>query len=239
MFKVIKSAPIKEEGQVLSLRQVNLPVPEVAAPEDETVSPEELIKLAREEAEKLLTAARFQAEQVISRAQEQAEQQGHSIREQAQQQGWQEGIAAAEAEAEQIRIQARQVLNQAREIYLKTIDGMEVEMVDLALAIARRIVMAQLSVEPRTVMEIVREAVDSVKNRPVVNIYVSDMDLEIIESGRNKLLQGLPGKVELNILADSRIQPGGCRIETDQGQVDATMENRWQEMIKALYGREE
>ncbi|MDO7788367.1 FliH/SctL family protein [Desulforamulus aquiferis] len=238
LFKIIKSAPVRDEGQLLSLRQIDQPVPQNPL-EEEELSPEELISLARREAEQLVDAARKQAEQIMKEAQKEAELQGHSIKEQARQQGWQEGIDSSEAEADQIREQARQVLGQAWEIHRQTIDKMEGEVVDLALAIARRVVMAQLSVEPGTVMEIVREAVESVKNRPLVNIYVSEMDLEIIEKDKNKLLQGLPGKVELNILADAKVQPGGCRIETDQGQVDATMETRWREMIKSLYGLEE
>ena len=63
--------------------------------------------------------------------------------------------------------------------------------------------------------------------------------LMVSKREKNVLNHGLPGKVAMNILVDNDITPGGYRIETDQGQVDATLETRWQEVFKVLYGKEE
>ncbi|WP_003544023.1 FliH/SctL family protein [Desulfotomaculum nigrificans] len=236
MFKVIKSAPVEKSDHILPLRQ--LPVKAVGEGEA-SLSPEELLHQAKRQAADILNQARAQAAEILQQARSEAELQARQIKEQAKESGWQEGIHAAETEAEKIREQARQVLGQAREVYRQTLEQMESDIVDLAVDIAERVVMAQLAVEPQTIMQIAQEALELVKNRPVVTIYVSEADLAIIESNRARLLHGLPGKVELNILVDNMVQPGGCRVETDQGQVDATLETRWQETIKALYGQEE
>lgn len=242
MFRIIKSAPIKEVDEVLSLRQpvFSLPVQEEA---EEALHPEQLLDMARVQADELISQAQAQARLIIQRAEEEARIQATALKEQARQEGWNEGwqeaMGVAEGEAEGIREQARQILNQAHLLHRDTVSRMEGEILDLALDIARRVVMTQLSVEPRTIMEIAREAVELVKNRPLVNIYVNEADMEFVEAGRHQLLHVLPGKVELNILTDNKIQPGGCRIETEQGQVDATLETRWQEVIKVLYGQEE
>lgn len=235
LFKVIKSAPVNQADQVLSLRQLSLP----SSVEDSTPTPEELLMTAKHQAEEMIARAKHEAIQIVEQAKAEAELIARQIKEQAKQEGWQEGISASEDEAERIRQQAREVLQQAREIYRHTLNKMEPEIVDLAVDIAERVVMTQLAVEPQTVMEIARECMELVKNRPLVNIYVNHADLHIVEEGKNQLLQGLPGKVELNILVDNGVKPGGCLIETDQGQVDATMDTRWQEVLKALYGQEE
>lgn len=235
LSKVIKSAPVGQGDQVLSLRHL----PPSNDPEDTAPTPEELLMIAKQQAAEMITRAKQEAAQILEQSRLEAEQIARQLKEQAKQEGWQEGITASETEAEGIRQQVREVLYQAQDIYRRTLDKMESDIVNLAVDIAERVVMAQLAVEPRTVMEIAGECMDLVRNRPLVNIYVNQADLPIVEEGRYQLLQGLPGKVELNILADNGVQPGGCRIETDQGQVDATLETRWQEVLKALYGREE
>ncbi|AQS59822.1 FliH/SctL family protein [Desulforamulus ferrireducens] len=241
MFKIIKSAPVNQADQMLPLRELALEPEKVEKVEEEepTISPEELLQLAQQQAEEMIARAKSEASLILQQAKEQASMEAQQLREQAKESGWQEGIHAAEAEAETIRQQAREVLRQAQEVYKRTLDQMEPQIVDLAVDIAERVLMTQLAVEPRTIMEIAKECIELVKNRPFINVYVNQVDFGIVEEGKNQLLQGLPGKVELNILVDNGIEPGGCRFETDQGQVDATLETRWQEVIKALYGQEE
>ena len=95
------------------------------------------------------------------------------MREQAKQAGWQEGITASQAEAEKIRQQASDVLRQSKEIYRQTLGKMEAEIVDLAVDIAERVVLTQLAVEPRTIMEIARGCMDMVITKPLVILYVN------------------------------------------------------------------
>ncbi|AEG59514.1 FliH/SctL family protein [Desulforamulus ruminis] len=236
MYKIIKSAPVQEQDQILSLRELSCSKPDE---EVEPVSPEEVLSRASQQANEIISKAQLEADDILRRSLAEAEKQAEQIKEEARQSGWQEGIHSAQTEADRIREEAREVLNQAKEAYRQMLDKLEMEVVDLAVDIAERVVMVQLSVEPQTIMQIAREALEVVKNRPLVTIYVNDADQAMVEKGRSQLLQGLPAKVELNILVDNGVQPGGCRVETDQGQVDATLETRWQEALKALYGREE
>lgn len=237
LFKIIKSASVDQTDQMLPLRELALKPEKVE--EEPTITPEELLFLAKQQAEEMIAKAKAEASLILHQAKEQAVIEAQQLREQAKEAGWQEGIHAAEEEAESIRQQARDVLRQAEDIFNHNLDQMEPQIVELAVDIAERVMMTQLAVEPRTIMEIAKECIELVKNRPIINIYVNQVDIGMVEEGKNQLLQGLPGKVELNILADNGLEPGGCRFETDQGQVDATLETRWQEAIKALYGQEE
>lgn len=239
MFKVIKGAAVEGQGQLIPLKELALPFIEEA----DQVPPEELLATARRQAEEIIARAKQEAKQeaerLLTEAQTEAEAMAQQLKEQAKQTGWQEGITASQAEAAKIRQQASDILRQAKEIYQQTLDKMEAEIIDLAVDMAERVVMTQLAVEPHTIMEIARECINFIKNKPLVNLYVNNVDYHMVQEGKNELLQGLPGKVEMNILADNGITPGGCRIETDQGTVDATLETRWQEVLKALYGKEE
>jgi flagellar assembly protein FliH len=36
------------------------------------------------------------------------------------------------------------------------------------------------------------------------------------------------------LIEDSRVERGGCRVETTNSEIDATMENRWKRILVAL-----
>ncbi|SHK30241.1 FliH/SctL family protein [Desulforamulus aeronauticus] len=239
MSRIIKDVALVQADQVLPLRELVLVPVEEVVEEAAAPSPEELLLLAKQQAEEMIAKAKEEANRILQQSREQAQIEAQQLKEQAQETGWQEGIHAAEDEAASIRQQAKDVLKQAGDIFNRTLDQMEPQIVELSVDIAERVVMTQLAVEPRTIMEIAKECIELVKNRPVITIYVNQVDFGMVEEGKNQLLQGLPGKVELNLLVDNGVQPGGCRFETEQGQVDATLETRWQEAIKALYGQEE
>ncbi|MCL6441023.1 MAG: flagellar assembly protein FliH [Thermoleophilum sp.] len=50
------------------------------------------------------------------------------------------------------------------------------------------------------------------------------------------MLALLPARAELAVIADPAVVPGGCRVGTGQGMVDATLERRREELLRVLYG---
>ncbi|MBM3285472.1 MAG: hypothetical protein FJY81_06325 [Candidatus Aminicenantes bacterium] len=60
----------------------------------------------------------------------------------------------------------------------------------------------------------------------MIAIHLNPADLQEIQP------QFSDGRVEL--MPDANIQPGGCRIETDMGELDATLETQWEAVRKAI-----
>jgi flagellar assembly protein FliH len=36
------------------------------------------------------------------------------------------------------------------------------------------------------------------------------------------------------VVENSQIEPGGCRLETSHGELDATLETRWKNVLESL-----
>jgi len=206
---------------------------------------EEILNAARAEANEIIHQARLEGEQIRQEAYRQAQLEGERIKqeayrgafEQGRREGYREGMAKAEEEGAAIRAQAVDVLKQAEESRRQALESLEQEIVELAVEIAEKLVSAQLKMDPETVLNIAAESLRLVAGRPNVVLYVNPAELELVESRKEELKSLLPARTKLQVVADSSILPGGCKVETGQGQVDATMERRREELIRALYSR--
>jgi len=109
------------------------------------------------------------------------------------------------------------------------------EVVDLALAVARQVIRSQLTLDPATVLPLVKEALRAVPEGTTAGeLQINPADVELI---RDQLGPELPAS-PWRIVPDASIAPGGCRILTRQCDVDATLPARWKRVLQTL-GRDD
>lgn len=105
----------------------------------------------------------------------------------------------------------------------------EREVVNLAFAVARRVVHRELTVDPTTVLAIVRTCLDELQGAEVHRLQVSATDLDAVrayfENNRAE---------NLEIVADEGVGRGGAIIETTRGRIDARIETQMQEIERGL-----
>ncbi|MCF8009893.1 MAG: flagellar biosynthesis protein [Clostridiales bacterium] len=229
--KILSNTPGNGNGNG-SRVTLQLRMPRAGA-EEENVSQnaEELINGAREQAKQILDEAYQQAEKKARQAEEKAYQQGYE-------KGYQDAVERAEKEAEQIRQQARQVLSQAEEERGHTLNEMEGEILKLGMNIAEKIVACQLSLDNDTILSITREAIDMLKVRDKLTIYINPEDSDVLHDNLYELHKMVPAGTSINILTDENITPGGCTAESGKGRVDASLDTRWCQVMKSLGLRE-
>ena len=102
----------------------------------------------------------------------------------------------------------------------------EGQLVELTLAIARRLIDKESEENHEIVKGVLKAAMEQVKNQTVLAIHLNPRDVEEITP------QFPDGRVEL--IPDATIQPGGCRIETDMGEMDATIDTQWEAVASAI-----
>lgn len=217
------------------------------------VSPEELIedmlaqagdKLARakEEAGTIVDEATAEAADIIRNAMEDARWEAEEIKKEARENGFNEGrkdaLVRAAAEANTIRDQARLVLRQAEEIRRQTLDSVEEEIIELAKEMAAKILFNEIRQNPETIMAVTGEAIELLKSRDEVILYVNPSEAAIFEQRKEKLKQLLPPKGVLHIVSDAGVSPGGVVAETQHGRIDANINTRWQALMQALHGED-
>jgi flagellar assembly protein FliH len=110
------------------------------------------------------------------------------------------------------------------------------DLTDLGAEIAFEVVckvLGQAFTEREAVVFAVREAVRRARDRSRLTVRVSPADFEVIRDHRDKILEGLEaGKVE--IIADERVELGGCLLETPSGNLDGRLEAQLANLHRTL-----
>lgn len=153
-----------------------------------------------------------------------------AINQQAYQQGYDAGYAqgAARAQTEAAR------LAQLIEVLQHETTGLEQRIAEdllrLALALARSLLRELLAVHPELVAAIVREAIAEVPPfSQGTRLRLHPQDAALLRAH----LEREPG-ADWIVVEDASLLRGGCRIETAAGEIDATLQTRWQKLSSAL-----
>lgn len=113
-------------------------------------------------------------------------------------------------------------------------DQCEKEIVKLVLVIAKKTVCLEVSKDSGEIVEkVVTEAVNKVKGRKILKLHLSPVDIEDFK--RLEIAEFINGKEDCEIISDTDISSGGCKVVTDYGSIDARLETRWGE-IEAAFG---
>ncbi len=111
---------------------------------------------------------------------------------------------------------------------------LETEIVQLTLAIARKIVCREPLIAPETVAGVVRQALARVEHAGRITIRLHPEDLKILAELSPAVTAGRPDADCTQFEADPGITRGGCLILTDSGEVDARLEHQLQVVEEAF-----
>lgn len=193
-----------------------------------------IIDDAKKEAEQAASTARSEASQILKSAREEAERLG----EQSRVDGFAEGLKRGESQGlEKFNAVVENitgVLSDIQKEREQLIKSSEKEILDLAFAIARKIIHQELAANPDIVQRNVREALSKVTAQKTVKVLVNEDDYTLVESHRDEILSCIKGVDEISIVADSFVGKGGCMIEAELGNIDATVESQFDEIKRAL-----
>ena len=196
---------------------------------------------AREEAAAILAQAREEAAAIIEAARAERQQLLEEARAAGAERGFQEGLERARAQADRIRAEAestrseaRQVLAEARRVYQQNISAAEGEIIALALSIAAKIIGREIELRPDIVVEIARQAIRQVAEGQHYTIYTDPAAAEVVRQHRAELLAEAAPGARLQVIADPGFTPGGCRVETENGFVDAGVDSQLEALKRIL-----
>ena len=103
-------------------------------------------------------------------------------------------------------------------------------LVQLVSHISRQVIRRELQCDSSQLKGVLSEAL---KLLPMgagnVRIHVNGQDFELVKALRER------HEENWRILEDAQLQPGGCRIETEHSQIDASVETRLEQAVKQLF----
>lgn len=202
----------------------------------------EYLAQARAEADALLASARAEVDSL----REQARKDGRDA-------GRAEGLQAAQLtldqqvsqRAEQVATQRLKTALPALEKAAKTLLAQrddwlvrwEASAIELAVAIAGKLVRDTLRVEPDRVRTMLREVLQLAAGQSQVTISLSPQDIEQLGADAAEIVRATSGCIDARLVADPTLGAGDCRIITQHGEIDARIDTMLDRVTAELLGQ--
>ena len=215
------------------------------------VGPLELADVSAE-AKRLLATSRALAESQISRAQEEAS----AIREQARHEGYaegvlqgrQEGLAQAQKAArqqvqEELSAESRRLIELAGQMIGEIAAARQTlmqeskdRMLGFALALAAKIVGQVASTDIRAAQANLAKVLELADGEATISVKVNASQLRRLQEELPELVAALRVRGQVELSGDDSVPMGGARLLGKSGEIDATIETQWNNVVEALLG---
>ncbi len=149
-----------------------------------------------------------------------AEAEADRIRGEARAAGHAEGVAAGRAEAvaemQPTIAAAAEVLSAVRDLEASHADRVEAQAVELSVAVAEKVVAGAIEVSPSRLLDVVRGALRTMVERERVTVLVNPSDVALLR-------EAMP---DLDVHEERRVARGGALLRTAHGEIDATLDTK-------------
>ena len=147
-------------------------------------------------------------------------------------QGERAGAEAAGKRGEAMLRRLTETLEELTTLRTQMIHQTEQQMVQLALAMARRIVHREVSIDQDLLIAMARVALQRLGESATVTVRLHPEEYAATAGQQEAQFTG----TNVTVVADARVARGGCRIESDFGAMDVGVEAQIQEVARALLG---
>ncbi|MDR3563807.1 MAG: FliH/SctL family protein [Negativicutes bacterium] len=245
MYKIFKSVSLRETPVIIAAPirpapiEAELPSLDDAAFDESSLELAETIRTetlesARQQADDIVATANFQAEAIAAAATEQAERLKREAVEEGHRLGYNDGLAQANKVIEEATDRAKAIIDEAAEQSARMFRSSEQQMVEIALAVARKILNRELADYQMTVLPLVKAALDKVRDQDRITIRVSPQDVETVQMVKSDLQSSLTRDGTITIATDDGLKSGDCVVETPYGAVDARIDSQLEIVETAL-----
>jgi len=212
----VEAKRIKEEAEQTAFKMM----------QKNTVDLRKAKEEAKQENERIIGEAQEKAQKIIADANKKAEEILKEVKIKSYEEGREEGFKKGEEEVTRLIDRLHVIINKAIDKRKEILEHTEIQMVDLIMMIVRKVVKVISEHEKNVVIENVKEALNKVKGDTEVVIRVNTQDLALATKHKKEFISGVESLENVRIEEDSRIDPGGCIIETSFGEIDARIQTQ-------------
>lgn len=149
--------------------------------------------------------------------------------------GYDEGIKAGTNEsrsaAQKLTAQLNDIVTQYNEELIHADKQIAADLLNLATGFAHAMLKTALPIHPELLIPIISAAI---RDLPVMQrntkLLLNPADVALVKEHLHDEL----AQHGWNIIEDAQIEAGGCKIESNSNQLDATLSTRWQRLAAAL-----
>ena len=147
-------------------------------------------------------------------------------------QGERAGAEAAAARSEAVLQRLKQTVGELQALRAEMIHKTERQVVQLAIAMARRIVHREISLDPELLSAMARVALDRLGESATATIRLHPDDYAAT-AGSSHQADGV-----VRVVADPMVRRGGCMVQSEFGLIDVSADAQIQELATALLGND-
>ncbi len=156
------------------------------------------------------------------------------IKEKSHKEGYDAGYESGRREVERLIDRLHTIIEGTIDKRDTIIEDAETQIIRIVLLIARKVVKAISEDQKNVVIDNIVAALDKIKGKTEIIIRVNTEDLELTTEHKDEMMQRFEELKHVTILEDTRVDKGGCIIETDFGSVDARIATQLQEIEEKI-----
>ena len=207
---------------------------ELSEDEQDALSEEIIMDMARKRADKIIEEATSEAENIIQNIRQLAAAEREEAKQSGFGEGYQEGYAKSMNDAEEARQTADKVIEQAHELKAQIISQAEPEIIELVAGLVQKILMDEATFNPKVIAVLVKAGLSQTSLNGEMTVRVSPADYSNLMEYRSEMLAPFEGLADIHFESDQVIRANECLIETAFGTVDCGLGLQCKELIKSL-----
>lgn len=188
----------------------------------------------RQESEREQERGKFEGEKLVKEAELKVSEIEHEAYKKGYEAGREEGFKEGQAEVMRLIDRLGTIVSTAVDIRDDIIKSSEKMMTEMILMIARKVIKDEIVERREVVINNIKESIKRIKDRDRIDIRVNFADLDMTTAHKDELIKMMESLKKVNIYEDSRVDRGGCVIETDVGSIDARISTQLDTIEEAI-----
>ena len=198
------------------------------------IAPEDLLASAEIQYEEILRKANEEAEAIVKESYNESKLIFEKTEKEAYKMGFEKGKERGYEEVEnfisETVIIKREIQNEKKEMGVK----LKGELIQLVLETVEEVLLHELNEDNELMLHLIEKGIKHCTFTEVLTIRVSEMDVDYVESSKNKIFLMTEGVERLDIKVDKSLPQGSVVIETPAGIVDSSLETQIDIIRKAF-----
>ena len=193
-----------------------------------------LKRQAEDNAELIIAEAREKATQIETDSLAAFENERKEAEERGRLAGREVGFTEGKDEVARLVQRTQVILERAQDKRTEILAETEQQIIDLVLLISRKVIKIISENQRNVVISNVVQALRKVKGRGNIIIKVNMLDIKLTSEHKKEFIDQVEGVKSLQIVEDTTVDPGGCVIETDFGEIDARISSQLAELEQKI-----
>lgn len=191
---------------------------------------ENIIQQSKEDAEKIIQKAQKEASEILEETQKTITKLKTEAHQEAFNEGKELGFQSGKEEIQLLVERLHSVVAETVRERERILMHSETQVINLVLTMVGKIVKKLTADYKEIVIHNIKAALELLKGAMTIFIHVSPRDYNFAVSHKQELINMIESQAEIKFIEDPTIEPGGVYIETDTGDIDATINSQLEEL---------